>query len=252
MKNILKSKKLVTIMAMVLMVAMVVGMGTMTYSRYVTTKQMESPATATVADWGYVLSIDSTKMFGSKYENNAVTTEGDGSKLDVSASAAVVAPGSSGSITITLSGNAEVLAELTFGVDEEKTFDVALKHGEDTYNPIKWTLTKQVGDDGDAAVVGGAENTTLAAAVAALKGESTKVDAGDDIPNTVYTLSWAWAIGSEDLDDATNMLDTALGMLAAGKSEAEVLAATNLTVDKEASELGLSVKLSAAIIQVQD
>ena len=251
MKNILKSKKLVTILAMALMVAMVVGMGTMTYSRYVTTEKMETPATATVADWGYVLSIDSTKMFGSKYENNAVTTDGDGSKLDVSASAAVVAPGSSGSITITLSGNAEVLAELTFGVDEEKTFDVALKHGEGTYNPIKWTLTKKVGDAA-AAVVNGAENTTLALAVAALKGESAKVEAGEDIPNTVYTLSWAWAIGSENLDDATNMMDTALGMLAAGKDAADVLEATGLTVDEDASVTGLSVKLSAAVIQVQD
>ena len=114
MKNILKSKKLITVMAMVLMVAMVIGMGTMTYSRYVATESMDTPASATVAEWGYVLSINSAAMFGSKYENNAVTTDGDGSELDVNAAAAVVAPGSSGSMTITLSGNAEVLAEITF------------------------------------------------------------------------------------------------------------------------------------------
>ena len=129
--------------------------------------------------------------------------------------------------------------------------NVALKYGNDqTYNPIKWTLKKQVGD-GAAATVGEA-GISFDEVVELLEDESAKVPAGTSIANTVYTLSWEWAIGSEALDDANNMLDTALGMLAAGKDAAAVLAATGLTVDEDASVTGLAVKLSAAVVQVQD
>ena len=67
--KILRNKKFLTVMAMVLMVAMVVGMGTMTYARYVTSASMTNPESATAAKWGYVLSINSENLFGKQYED---------------------------------------------------------------------------------------------------------------------------------------------------------------------------------------
>ena len=143
-------------MAMVLMVAMVVGMGTMTYARYVTQAGMPNAESATVADWGYVLTINSANLFGKQYEGNVVNEsfvandEGN-DEIDVKTvgEADIVAPGSGGSMTITVSGNAEVLAQLAIAVDNAATKDVVLVYktaadgAESTYNPIKWTLTKK-------------------------------------------------------------------------------------------------------------
>lgn len=251
--KILRNKKVLTAFAMLLMVAMVVGMGTMTYSRYVSTKSMDAPEQATVAEWGYVLTINQKDMFGTAYEGNLINEafqETNDDKIDVKskASAQLVAPGSSGSMTITLSGNAEVLAKITFDVTDA-SHDVALKYGNgQTYNPIKWTLTRKVGTTTDTL----GENTTFDAIVASLEAESKKVEAGTTVAETVYTISWSWAIGSENLNDATNKLDTALGMLAAGKDAAAVLAQTGLTVDANASVTDLSVELSASVAQIQE
>ena len=254
--KILKSKKLITVLAMLLMVATVVGMGTMTYSRYVTSKGMDAPESATVADWGYVLSIDASKMFGDAYEDNEVAVY-TANGLDVKASAAatkLVAPGTGGSMTITVSGNAEVLAEFAIAVVEDATKDVALVYkesdagAESTYNPIKWTLSKN-------GTTVGTANTTLANIVSFLQGQGSKIEAGTSIAETVYTLSWAWDINaSTEADNATNKMDTALGMLAAGKSVEQIKAATGLIVVTDAgkSNTTFSVQISASIIQIQD
>ena len=223
--KILRNKKVLTVFAMLLMVAMVVGMGTMTYSRYVSSQSMDGPEQATVAEWGYVLTINQEDMFGTAYEGNVINeafSETEDDKIDVKtkASAQLVAPGSSGSMTITLSGNAEVRAKITFDVDDD-SHDVTLVYGNgQTYNPIKWTLTRKVGTD-DADTLG--TNTTFDKIVELLEAESKKVEAGTTVAETVYTISWSWAIGSEDPDNATNKLDTALGMLAAGKDAAAIL-----------------------------
>lgn len=251
--KILRNKKVLTAFAMLLMVAMVVGMGTMTYSRYVSTQSMDGPEQATVAEWGYVLTINQKDMFGTAYEGDVINeafTETENDKIDVKSkvSAQLVAPGSKGSMTITLSGNAEVLAAISFIVTAD-SHDVALVYGNDqTYNPIKWTLTRKVGTATDTL----GDNTTFDAIVASLEAESKKVEAGTTVAETVYTISWSWAIGSEDPDDATNKLDTALGMLAAGKGADAIFKQTGLTVDTLASVTDLSVELSAAVIQIQD
>lgn len=254
--KILRNKKFLTVMAMVLMVAMVVGMGTMTYARYVSSASMANPESATVADWGYVLTINYDDMFGAKYEGNVVNeafTATESDKIDVTAgtSAQLVAPGTSGSMTVTLSGNAEVLAQITFDILEGSK-DVVLTYDTDkTYNPIKWTLTKKVGN-GDTTTVGTA-NTTFANIVTSMEAESAKVEAGTTIAQTVYTLSWSWAINeSMSATDATNKLDTALGMLAAGKTAEQIKTATGLQVVVGNSNTELSVQLSATVVQIQD
>ena len=253
MKKILKNKKLITAVAMILMVTLVIGMGTMTYSRYVTSKGMDTPEQATVAKWGYVLSINQEDMFGAEYEGGVVNEafiETADDKIDVTSksSAQLVAPGTEGSMTITLSGSAEVLAKLTVDVTDD-SHDVKLVYDTDkTYSPIKWTLTKKVGDA--SATTLGTANTTFANIVDYLEDEGAIVEAGTDVPETVYTISWAWDLGNEDINDETNKLDTALGMLAEGKSVQQIKDQTGITVDDASSVKDLSVKLSAAVMQI--
>ena len=52
-------RKPLLVVALVLMVALVLGMGAMTYSRYISTAEMDDgKTTATVAKWGYVVTIN--------------------------------------------------------------------------------------------------------------------------------------------------------------------------------------------------
>lgn len=249
--KILKSKKLITVLAMLLMVATVVGMGTMTYSRYVTSKDFGAQ-NATVADWGYVLSVDTSNMFGAAYEDNVVTGYADNGALDIKAAASttkLVAPGSSGYMTVEVSGNAEVLAEFAIAVADEYT-DVVLKFDDGTtadYYPIVWKLEKTVDGikDNEATVQG-----NLKAIVDALDTHAT-IAAGETIALTQYKISWSWALGETGIND-TNKKDTALGMLAANKTASEIEAATGLVVSEENSVVDIKLDISATVEQIQN
>ena len=59
-------KKSLVIIAMVLMVALVVGMGAMTYSRYVSTTDVPAQ-NATAAKWGFVVTANTSGLFGDAY-----------------------------------------------------------------------------------------------------------------------------------------------------------------------------------------
>ena len=248
--KILKSKKLITVLAMLLMVATVVGMGTMTYSRYVTSKDFGEQS-ATAAKWGYVLNVDTSNMFGDAYEDNVVTGYTDNDALDVKATAAatkLVAPGSSGYMTITVSGNAEVLAEFAIAVATGYT-DVVLKFTDGTtadYYPIVWTLEETVGSNTETVETG-----HLSEIVAALDDQSATIAAGASIPLTQYKISWSWALGETGIND-TNKKDTALGMLAAEKDATEIQAATGLAVSEENSVVDIKLDISATVEQIQN
>lgn len=252
--KILKNKKLITVLAMLLMVATVVGMGTMTYSRYVTSKNF-GQQNATVADWGYVLTINSENLFGEQYEGNVVNetfaaTEDDKIDVKAAAEAKIIAPGTSGYMTVEVSGNAEVLAEFAIAVADGYT-DVVLKFTDGTtadYYPIVWTLEKTVDGikDNEATVEG-----RLSAIVAALDTHSATIAAGETIALTQYKISWSWALGETGIND-TNKKDTALGMLAANKTASEIEAATGLAVSEENSVVDIKLDISATVEQIQD
>ena len=57
------TKKHLTIVAVVLMVALVVGMGAMTYARYISSYD-SGEQIATAAKWGFVVNADTTNLFG--------------------------------------------------------------------------------------------------------------------------------------------------------------------------------------------
>ena len=109
-----KSKKLLVVVAVILMLGLVVGMGAMTYSRYVTSGS--TAQTATAAKWGFVVTVSADDLFASDYtkaDGASLATKATGTGVAVHASTTgtnLVAPGTTGSMTITISGSAEVLA----------------------------------------------------------------------------------------------------------------------------------------------
>ena len=189
-----KSKKALIIVAIALMAALVVGMGAMTYSRYITTGT--SSATATAAKWGFVVTANAQDLFGSDYTKvggDTATKVNEGG-VAVSASSATLAPGTSGSMTISIEGQAEVLAQLTFDISQTSLIGIDYTEDEDYY-PIKWTLKK------NGAAVDGADNVSFAALASAVNNQSSQIAIGGSLSDT-YTIEWVWALtGNDDAKD---------------------------------------------------
>lgn len=205
-----KSKKLFVIVAMVLMIGLVAGMGAMTYSRYVTSGS-SGDKKATAAKWGFVVTVDADDLFGQGYvaasEDTLATVVAKDSGVAVKASgdANVIAPGTTGSMSISIEGSAEVLAKLsitTTGTPNE------IHLGD--YYPVKWTLI-----EGSTTIVDAGK---LSDVIDELKKTSVTFDAGTDC-NKTYTLSWEWTL---HVDEATDAKDTLIGYKAAGKSYTEI------------------------------
>lgn len=215
------NRKSILVIGLLLLLVAVIGFGGYTLSKYVTKKTVSENG-VTVAKWGFTVETkDADKLFGSKYSAGKVAD--NDTALTVKADNAVVAPGTSGSMTFKIAGKAEVLAkvgvEMKAATDKAAIEDVVLKYkkGEDevekTYAPVKWTLTKKDKDAKTETVVNGG---TLADVQTKLAEAYTgNLAIGTEI-NDEYTLSWTWAFEKTDgLDDADN-LDTMLGMLSNG------------------------------------
>ena len=241
-------RKPLLVVALVLMVALVFGMGAMTYSRYISTAEMDDgKTTATVAKWGYVVTINADDMFGKEYNNGTITTSA--TTNDVRAvvyytgdNKLIVAPGTSGSMTITVNGKADVLAQLSITVNDSQ--DVSLKENGAAYNPIKWTLK-----DDDTAV-SGVENVGLNTLVTQLGNYTSDVPAGTEYNNKTYTISWSWALDSDnhEYDDA----DTVLGLAAADKVSDASYSHNGKTYTEINTQLKLDLSVTIKQIQTSD
>lgn len=217
MKNM--KKKVVIIAAMVLLLAAVLVMSISTFAKYTESATVES-TTATAAKWGFVVKADASKLWGANYgalaDGKVVVAD---SGVNVKATSAAVAPGTSGVVTFNLDGTAEVPVEIAIMATGT---DLVLTHTETgkTYSPVQWTLKK-----GDA-VVNSLENTTLAAVVDYLNGDADtglteEVEAGaTGALAGAYTLSWTWAFDNTAATDISglngNQADTIMGQIAAG------------------------------------
>lgn len=215
MKN-KKSKKPLIVVAMILMIGLVAGMGAMTYSRYITTTN-SGAQTATAAKWGFVVTVDATKLFGTDYTLNtgdtlATKATSDGVAVKASSTANVVAPGTTGSMTITVSGSSEVLAKLSFklsGTDDTSTDASEIHLGE--YYPVKWTLT-----DGDTLNL---TDKKLSEIVTELPSKTKTFAPGSASVSKTYTLTWKWDLENTEETDAK---DTLIGLKAAGKNYSDI------------------------------
>lgn len=206
----MKKRSLFIVVAMVLLLAVVLGMGGTTFAKYIT-KDSAPSQTATVAKWGHTIDISDGVLFGEKYDVNG-NVAADGTAIVSSRSSTkVLAPGANDSLTFTIGGTSEVMSQFDIVVTGT---DIALTKTADSsvYNPVLWTLTK------DGSVVNGLEDTTLAAIVTELnKAEYDAATAANGTPtvNGTYVISYEWPFYVNDANDA---LDTILGDLAAEKT----------------------------------
>ena len=241
------NKKSVFVIALLLLLVAVIGFGGYTMSKYISSKS--DNGTASVAKWGFTVNADATKVFGSNYEkaggvSSTVTDKTDATKLTVKASDAdskVVAPGTTGSLTFGFGGTSEVLAKFTFNLQVN---DISLAYTKDaaagTYSPIKWTL-----NDGTTNVVDGG---TIEQVKTALNKEVV-LDPGATLENKNYTLTWVWDFETSDASKKTeyNILDTYLGKLANGYTEAAYEGYT-----KTDANTTLTINLDISVVQLQN
>lgn len=231
------NKKSAAIIALLLALIALLCYGGYTLSKYVTGSS--KTGTAQVAKWGYTMKVDGSNLFGKNYKFDGVaskaTADTDGLTVKASGDYNVIAPGTTGSMTFTIKGHAEVKALIAMGITPEK--DIILKvqktGGEEiVYSPVKWTLKK------NDVVVTGAENTTLEAVAATFHHDPVVglKKAGDELAETTYELIWSWAFeGTETFTGITvNELDTIFGRCANDDSYA---AYGDWTINKVCTEV---------------
>ena len=236
-KNTSKKARPLIIAVMVLLVGVVLCMGGFTLAKYITSTQNQSNQ-ATVAKWGFVVTADATELFGSEYKGTGLAVTGSAATGTVVVEANtenqnnLVAPGTTGSMTFTISGTAEVMSKLTIAATS--TSDVVLTNGEgETYSPIKWTLKK-----GDVVVEGcdGVQIDTIVNKINALDDQDQEVAPNAQLQCAgTYTLTWSWAFSN-----GNDALDTVLGQIANGS-----------TVDGYTATTSIDFGLTISIEQIQ-
>lgn len=229
MKN-KKGKKLVVLGAMAALLTLIGVSGSQTYAKYVESTKVNVEQ-ATVAKWGYVVTPNVDNLWGAKYgevDSNLAKVVDSSEGLVVSASASRVAPGTKGSMTISVSGRPEVDSAFTF--DYANLTEV---HLGEVYYPMEW----EIAIDDVAGTITASDTNDLLAAKAdkkletildVLDGTEIYFDANTEV-EFVITLSWSWAFqgvadskvetladGDGDATYTGDQADTILGVLAQG------------------------------------
>ena len=213
------NRKSIFVIGLLLLLVAVIGFGGYTLSKYVTKKN--ASGSASVAKWGFTVSADAKNLLGQeyKYDGTNSTVNAGGDKVTVKANTSagnIVAPGTTGSMTFTIGGTAEVKA--TIAVNMTVTSDIVLKYKTTAapeatpveYYPVKWALKKTV----DTTTTTVAENKTLAELKTELAKLNATVEAGAAYANAAtYTIEWAWDFDANGVG-TNDALDTFLGKIA--------------------------------------
>ena len=222
MKN-KKGKKLVVLGAMAALLTLIGVSGSQTYAKYVESKEVPSQ-TATVAKWGFVQTVNVTNLFGRMYEEESenVSVVNDSATTNITVNAVsttgdVVAPGTKGSMSITIDGFAEVDYELSFS--NPAIYDIVLACEDGSYSPLKWTLTGQInGVNAENYNVTGASLTTC---LGNFLNSTFHFEAGT-VLDVDINLSWEWVYTSNESSGipglSCDQCDTILGILASGSN----------------------------------
>ena len=281
-----KNGKRLALILIALLLIVAVAFGAYTYSKYIS--EQKASGTATVADWGYSVSITQTSNNGNvffqyydKKEDGVegVTSLGDNTIIAKTDAEGVVAPGVEGSIDFSLSGNAEVSALVKVALEKtaEVSVDVTVDDTAYVFYPVQWTLTDNKATSPNAEVTG-----SLDVVIDALKAQLNDIaengqiiKAGDTttLPEINYTLSWKWAFTKTDnmvlplkegegvgltlTADDFDKLDTLVGQKAAGQTFNEPYTIT-LSESRTATvaintlsvfNVGFSLEVSATQVQ---
>lgn len=199
-------KKVLTVSALALLLGLVGYTGGSTFAKYISEMENQS-ATATVAQWGYTLNANAKDLFGNVYENasSTVATVNDDATANIvvkGLSGDKVAPGTTGSATFSVQGQAEVLSRLEV---VSSISDVSLSDGSKTYSPIKWSVT------GDA-VIGSTNHLpadivdgSAAQVEEFLDGLTTNVIPVNTEINIDVTITWEWAFDGVASTELANL-----------------------------------------------
>lgn len=197
-----------------------------TLAKYTTTNQGSDKAR--VAKWGVQVGFDanSAGCFQTEYETVTIDTfdnNGDPIELSVESSTAenVIAPGTDGSFTFSITGTPEVAVEIYFSATGSLTgtWEAPTSETDPTltsYTPVTWTLEK----DGDPIDYATETGTSGLAGLIEYLNDYAEI-AGKYEPNTdlsdlfgTYTIGWEWFFSSTG--NANDYKDTYLGNIAAG------------------------------------
>ena len=287
-------KRLALILVALLLIA-AVAFGAFTYSRYITKK--EGTGSATVAKWGYVIDIGSAAQEGtsdefgfSQYYNKvqssntaSVSAQAD-SNIIASTSGKVVAPGATGSFTFSVSGEAEVASQVSFGIEDGyKDIYMTLTTGASTtieYHPITFSMYAKDGEGYSSTPVEGFDNLTLEDFATKLEGlEANKTyKPGDKVTGVDYKIVWKWDYSPASLvinDGSANhtfvnseaksqidQLDTILGTAVVNGTESapsgkvsdscSTTTAHSWTVSSDNFSYNLSFNFVVSVVQVQE
>ena len=261
------NRKSIFVIALLLLLVAVIGFGGYTLSKYVTKKS--ETGSASVAKWGYTIEANADKLFGTKYtfdNKNSVVTDSN-AKLTVAASDAKtnkVAPGTTGSMTFSVNGTAEVLAQLSISMTDVQDVKLVYKKGtgaETEYAPVKWTLTKNTKvvkvklNESDLAETE-LSGVSLAAIQKGLATVSTITPNATEI-NDTYTISWVWEFENKAADatseqkEETDSLDTLLGMVANAGVHTKAVTNGDYTEVVDKTNTTVAFKLDISIVQLQ-
>lgn len=190
-----KKGKKIALVAVFVMLIFVFAFGGYSFAKY-TTKGTGTDS-ASVAAWGIKVTANNTGNFKTQYAS------ADGT-LQVSASdnTKVVAPGTSGSMTLAISGSAEVAVGVKMEFSAKK--DISAKYGTEEYHPLKFKLS-----------VKGEDAALAEGSLKEIEKYVTGLGSGYNIGtygvsynfDSKYTLSWEWAFFT---DANTDILDTAI------------------------------------------
>jgi hypothetical protein len=204
-----KSKKMQATLIVAVLLALIVAIFAMagtTYAKYVTTSSHDTKQ-VTVAKWGYVVTINADDLFSSDYTYDSTkkvsTVAESGSGVAVKASSSTLAPGTTGEMTFSITGTAEVPSKISF--DTTFTDEVYL----DDYYPVVWTLEETTSNN---SLSGKKTSGHLEEVLTTLKSLTFTEGVGSQ-KSYSYKLSWNWVFEATDNKDDSNAKDTALGYL---------------------------------------
>lgn len=254
-------KRIVLIMLAILLIA-AIAFGAYTYSKYVTSK--EGTGSATVAQWGFEVSMTNGENagFSTKYNQTGVANEsGTAIVADTSTDGNIVAPGANGSMTFTVGGSAEVLAKIKTTVESTSEISLTLKQADKSvvYYPIKYTLK----EGENTALVTDGTMEEVETQIGAIQDLNKTVAANTEITKKTYTLSWEWVFESATLvvDEENRYtvqcdeLDTILGKIAAGDpTENYTVKDSNeadWTISKNDAKTKVDFSITVSITQAQ-
>lgn len=255
-----KNGKRLALILIAILLLVAIAFGAYTYSRYVT--QDSGRGSANVARWGFSLNVtseaettvseDGDPFFAQSYENDGEAGTSNTIAVAQSNRGNIVAPGTKGNAVFTVSGTAEVNAQISMAISEiSSDIYLTLVDADATgttieYHPVRFTLSQY--SSGNWTALDGFSNLSVEEMQTMLTGEkATKIEVAANASATAYNfkLEWQWSFEPDTfviLNGETpvhftklevNKLDTMLAQWSASlDGRAETITVTDTTSNK--------------------